>query len=317
LRCAIAVGRLDPDEKFMDDEAFVDTEILIDVCAGIVTTDLESDTSIIRLVHYTTQQYFERNRATIFPDAQTQISRTCLRYLSLEEFSLPCTSYADTYRRKLQSPFFSYAATNWGLHVAHSPEKEVSKELNQFFYLTHNLHSSIGAIVGIELESWNDYLSGRNSLDSSLWLASFFGLTQVVQNLVLEGADVNVRIWVPRQKVFHSAIRNSCNIGNGQIFKLLLDKGAIINNTGEKQMTLLALAAFKGHLDLVQMLVDRGCDIRAPDPDYGSVLRAAVVGQSVATCQYLIDRGSDVEFWQAPSGTALGLVVAQRVKVSI
>ncbi|PQE29767.1 AGC PKA kinase protein [Rutstroemia sp. NJR-2017a WRK4] len=77
LRCAVAVGRLDPDEKCMDDEAFVDKEILVDVCAGIVTTDLESDTSIIRLVHYTTQQYFERNRATIFPDAQTQISRAC------------------------------------------------------------------------------------------------------------------------------------------------------------------------------------------------------------------------------------------------
>jgi hypothetical protein len=301
----------------MDDEAFVDKEILVDVCAGIVTIDLESRTNIIRLVHYTTQQYFERNRATVFPDAQTQISRACLRYLSLEEFSLPCLTYADILKFRRRTPFFSYAATNWGVHVAHSPEKEVSKELSQFFGLTHNLHNSIRAILQ-ELEVWAVWYEELplNSLDSSLWLASFFGLTQAAESLVLEGADVNVEIWVSEQKVSYSAIRNACTIGNGQIFKLLLNKGAIINSTRENEMTLIALAALKGQLELVQILVDKDCDIiHAPDPVYGSVLRAAVVGQSVATCRYLIDRGSDVEFWRAPSGTALGLAVAQRVEV--
>jgi len=69
IQHAIAV---EPSEKELDEEALPDEELLISVCAGIVTIDQESN--IIRLVHYTTQEYFERNRVNIFPDGQTSIT---------------------------------------------------------------------------------------------------------------------------------------------------------------------------------------------------------------------------------------------------
>jgi hypothetical protein len=60
-------------------------QILISVCLGIVTVDSES--KIIRLVHYTTQIYIEGIRETQFPEAQTAIAKTCLTCLGFDRFT--------------------------------------------------------------------------------------------------------------------------------------------------------------------------------------------------------------------------------------
>ena len=44
-------------------------DLITSVCAGFVTVDEESD--IIRLVHYTAQEYFDQTWATWFPNGQT------------------------------------------------------------------------------------------------------------------------------------------------------------------------------------------------------------------------------------------------------
>ena len=41
---------------------------MVSVCAGLVTVDEESD--IIRLVHYTTQEFFERTQNIWFPNCR-------------------------------------------------------------------------------------------------------------------------------------------------------------------------------------------------------------------------------------------------------
>jgi hypothetical protein len=57
LQHALAV---EPDEPELDEDNLSDIEELVSVCAGLVTVDQES--GIVRLVHYTTQEYFERIR---------------------------------------------------------------------------------------------------------------------------------------------------------------------------------------------------------------------------------------------------------------
>ena len=56
-----------------------DIEDMVSVCAGLVTVDEESN--IIRLVHYTTQEYFERTQKHWFPMQKRY--HNDLRYLSL------------------------------------------------------------------------------------------------------------------------------------------------------------------------------------------------------------------------------------------
>ena len=73
-----------------NDEELDETNILhigdvISVCAGLVAVDEESN--VIRLVHYTAQEYFERIREAWNPCAQQEIALTCLTYLSFKSFS--------------------------------------------------------------------------------------------------------------------------------------------------------------------------------------------------------------------------------------
>ncbi|KAF2470492.1 ankyrin repeat protein, partial [Lindgomyces ingoldianus] len=79
--CALAVEQ---EKEDLDPENVPDVEDLVSVCAGLVVVDKES--AIIRLVHYTTQEYFERIREEWNPNFQLHIASTCLTYLSFRMF---------------------------------------------------------------------------------------------------------------------------------------------------------------------------------------------------------------------------------------
>ena len=55
LRCALAI---EPGITFVDENALPDEHLVVLVCAGLVFIDREND--VIRLVHYTTMEYFKR-----------------------------------------------------------------------------------------------------------------------------------------------------------------------------------------------------------------------------------------------------------------
>jgi hypothetical protein len=84
----------------------------VSVCAGIVTIDPESN--IIRLVHYSTQEYFnERIDENKFNPTQAIIPKTCLTYLRLALGDRPYMSI----QQRLKWKFCRYAALFWVLHV--------------------------------------------------------------------------------------------------------------------------------------------------------------------------------------------------------
>jgi hypothetical protein len=114
----------------LDEDNFPQIEDMVSVCCGLVTVDKESD--IIRLVHYTTQEYFERTQKQWFPNADDDIAVTCVTYLSFHTFengvfpegTLPAPEnskerkdLARDYSKK--HPLLSYAAKYWTAHVRH------------------------------------------------------------------------------------------------------------------------------------------------------------------------------------------------------
>lgn len=76
---AIEVG-----DSRLDEKNLPQSKDIVSVCAGLVTIDEES--SIIRLVYYTTQEYFGRIQKRWFPKAEKEITTTCVTYLSFSEF---------------------------------------------------------------------------------------------------------------------------------------------------------------------------------------------------------------------------------------
>jgi hypothetical protein len=81
LQHALAVEVGEPE---FDEDNLPQVEDMVSICAGLVTVDEES--KIIRLVHYTAQEYFERTQEMWFPNIEANIATICLTYLSFNEF---------------------------------------------------------------------------------------------------------------------------------------------------------------------------------------------------------------------------------------
>lgn len=101
--------------EHLDEDNITAIEDIVSVCAGLVTVDEES--RIIRLVHYTTQEYFERNKSRWLPDAERSLTLSCITYLSFNSLKQPCDKFKDLLNREEENPFFSYALKNWGHHA--------------------------------------------------------------------------------------------------------------------------------------------------------------------------------------------------------
>src|SRR5271156_3865476 len=112
-------------ESELDEENLPEVEDIISVCAGLVTVDEQSD--IIRLVHYTTQEYFERTWTTWFPNAQRDIATTCITYLLFDVFETGFCPTDERFQERLQlNSLYDYAARNWGHHARVASMKEQS-----------------------------------------------------------------------------------------------------------------------------------------------------------------------------------------------
>ena len=123
----------------MDEDNIPGPDENTSVCAGLLAIDEESN--IIRLVHYTTEEYFGRIRLSWMPNGDSDIAITCLTYLSFDIFGagsdsadtdLPGrsseTSRADSYYWEFEdvfssNPFLDCAVYQWGSHARLTTDK--------------------------------------------------------------------------------------------------------------------------------------------------------------------------------------------------
>jgi len=109
LQCALGVElgttELDPDN-------LPDLEDILSVCARLVTID--NVRIVIRLVHYTTQDFFEKTLATWFPDTQGDIANIRVTYLSYSAFGATASDPQNIVyeNRKKSCILYEYAACN-------------------------------------------------------------------------------------------------------------------------------------------------------------------------------------------------------------
>ena len=106
---------VDLDASDLDPYSMTNQDILISVCAGLVTVDPESQ--IVRFVHSTAEEHFAAIRRSRFPDAEHTISITCIQYLSFDGFSGPPRKRQGLNDLIQRFHFLEYAATFWGEHL--------------------------------------------------------------------------------------------------------------------------------------------------------------------------------------------------------
>jgi hypothetical protein len=91
---------VEPGAPKLDEDNLPQIEDIVSVCAGLVTVDEEN--GIIRLVHYTTQEYFERTQTQWLPRAEANITTICVTYLFFDVFRSGFCQTDDEFEERLR-----------------------------------------------------------------------------------------------------------------------------------------------------------------------------------------------------------------------
>src|SRR5207247_10256042 len=124
----------------------------------------------------TTQEYFDKYRVALFPNAESEISGVCLTYLSFDVFAEgPCTSDKDLEVPLQQFPFLHYAAHHWGHHLRGKPEKNLEKLVLKFLENNSKLMCST-QVMHLPEYRYSGYSQRFPKRATGLQIAASFGL---------------------------------------------------------------------------------------------------------------------------------------------
>lgn len=312
LQHALAV---EIDESSFDEENLPDIEDMISVCAGLVTYNEQSH--IISLVHYTTQEYFEREWTSWFPDAHCNIGRICLTYLCYDAFaSGSCETLKEFLERLREYPLYAYAATNWGYHAK---RQRLSPPEPIFRLLENDQKTAACSQAQDWYSSWALGLYFVPKLTTGLHLAVEFGLEPEVEALLKRNHPVDVTDSTKRTPLsvavdkgheaivrillhhganphFQDDIWNplliAAKFGHGSLINLFLELGFDPDVTDGSDRSPLLYAAERGDVEAAKLLLDSHADIERKDQyGYNSLSKAAEKGQMAVT-RLLLDRGA-------------------------
>lgn len=338
LRHALAVDFSDESNRHklhqVDAENLVRQQLLIDVCAGLIT--IEPESKVVQLIHFTTQEYFNKNGGLHFPDVPSKMAGTCLTYLLVDEFDAgPCLKSDLLQRRLDQHPFYEYAACNWGNHVRGKFETKFMDLILELIRNDRKLCASVEACNQREREffRWCNRFGFEPKNFGPLHCASSQGLDEVIKILLAEGKDPGEIDGTFKTPVHWAAWRGHCSslqmlLDTGfdihspsddgfllletavdqdrrEVVQLLLDRGFEINKKGFGGHTALLTAALMGRESLVQLLLQRDADCRLTSQFGETALLKAVLSGEKGIVKMLLDHGAEVTSVNSCGNTAL------------
>ncbi|KAJ5493776.1 hypothetical protein N7463_009863 [Penicillium fimorum] len=262
-----------------------DIGLLISVCKGLVIVDGERGT--IRLVHYTTQQYFERTWQEWFHDAHERISETTLRYLTFTSFeSGACPTGTEFKARLDQYALYDYASRNWGYHVRAALFEETSLVLK---LLEHEkCISSAAQAMFAERSQGRSERSPRGM--TGLHVAAYFGLEKTAR-LLLRKFPPDLKDSSGRTPLLWASAR-----GHTAVVVALLENNLVDADWQDDEgQTSLFLAADNGHGKIVDLLMGRGVEFNHVDYAKQTPLCAAAHNGDVTVIKAFLLHRVDID----------------------
>jgi ankyrin repeat protein len=284
---------VEPGDKELDLDDIPDIYEIVSVCAGLVTIDEESQ--IVRLVHYTTQDYLVSIREKWIHDAEYNIASTCFTYLCFDAFgSGSCTSDVEYEKRLEQYKFLEYCARHWDKHVAGVQEK--ISGLAMILLDNRNLIASATQIRTKASKKYSWVRCSHNFRENvtGLHLTASFGLLHLSKQLLFSGQEEKPTLADARDSCGQTPLMWAARSGQQDTVKLLLSTNSVDPNAkDESGLTPLILAAWDGHTDTVrQLLLSTNVDPHAKDDCEWTALGYAVSSGSRNTVEMLLQVGN-------------------------
>ena len=255
---------VEPRTPDFDEDNLGDIDEIVGFCAGLVIIDEE--TQIIRLVHYTTQEYFRRNGDRILTSAQQDIAISCLTYLLYEKYrdgwvvevekeeNIEGDNGEDAPRydeyededffrpwsgksrkaveaRVQKHPFLEYAARYWAIHARLCEQPNVTELMMTFVKDDRRVSSASQVLFFLDREldilEMFDRIKSSSSL-SAMHVLAYLGFEKMISELLNHGIEVNDEDSAQRTPSWWAASR-----GHHSAVELLLSQSHVnANNRG-------------------------------------------------------------------------------------
>ena len=271
-------------------------KVLLDSCLGLVVVDEE--TSTVRFIHYTLEEYFRKYTMEEFPNGCSSIAETCLTYLNFGQVKQHCTTRYDLSNKANEYAFLNYAALYWGTYVkrqygcnqTRQYDDDLAKLAN--IVLDHESERPPGAIQALYSQlREHSALQPPTQKFSGVHTTVYFGLHEIMGYLCQVGRDVDLKDDCGRSPLSWAA-----EGGHEVVMQLLMERNDVdLNSRDTNGWTPLSWAAQKGHEAAVRLLIGRSdTDINCKDMDGRTPLSWAAQKGHEAIVQLLIGR-SDID----------------------
>ena len=248
----------------------------VDCCLGLVAVDEES--SIIRLVHYTAQEYLHEHLDQTFHLGGQMIAELIaelsLTYLMTEPFARGCCPDESNIQSMVSRyPFIKYASQQWGYHVMSANSERINKVALNF-------------------------LQARPQL----------AMADQICRYTLAYREV---YWEPKEARSVNGLHVAAFFGLEDLAKQLLDANALdVDSATSIGTTLLIRASASGHIPFLKMLLKKGADTRKENW-YGTALHCSAESGKVSSIIELLETGIDVNI-RSHGRTALYCALVRR-----
>lgn len=224
---------------------------MVSLCTGLVTIDTSK---VVRLVHFSAQDYFEQHREAWFPGGHSALGQTCLGYLTMEVFDAgPCASASSFAARSEEYHLLDYASCCWGIHAAAAKQTDHDIEKTTRF-LKNRAHRNpaVQALFysrNFLATDWNGSAAAE-----APHLVAYFGLTTISAYL-LSAVDC-------QNAVGTTPLMYAAQMGHTSVVQYLFGKGADPNIFYSSDTSALHRAIHYRKLDTTKALLDHpGTDV--------------------------------------------------------
>jgi ankyrin repeat protein len=300
----------------LDEQSITEVEDIVSVCEGLIR--LNHKDSILQLAHYTTQQFFEKNREIWFPDPECYILGICLELLSSSVFETGFCQTDKEFEKRLDSfPLYDYAARTWGAHACRT--SAMNDAVSEFLKDRPKLEAMAQCLM-----AYRRYSQEVPRLMTGLHVTAVFGLKTGVDVLIDAGWDPDARNTYGRsplsfavehgheaivQAFLHREVEPDSRDKNGRtpfsyacqggfqtIAEALVGHGANTQLRDDFGRSPISYAVQYGHTAIVKDLIRRGDTQVDRATDYGiTPLGWAAIGGNLTMAKVLVDNGVNVD----------------------